>query len=822
MHALLQNRKFVLGFILITAFMAYLPTFDAGFIWDDDFYVAQNMALRDGAGLRRIWLDPMSIPQWYPVVHTTFWVEYQLYGLQPLGYHVINVLLHLLSVWLLLLVLGRLAVPGRLFAVALFACHPVMVESVAWVTERKNVLSLAFYLCSLLAYLRFWPIQWGEEEAERHSAAKSRLFYALALLSFAMALLSKSVTCSLPAAILLLIYWKKGRLQVADVLPVIPFFVIGLAAGLHTSHLEQVKVGAVGAEWEMSFLESCLVAGRSLVFYASKLVWPDQLVFNYPRFVIDSGVWWQPLFPIGALAAIIGAFWWRERIGRGTFVGLSLFAGTLFPALGFIAVYPFRYSFVADHFQYHASIGLLVLIAAGSCSLAARLRRENLGFAVACLVVLALAILTSIACRKYENAETLYRSILREHEASWFAHNNLGAELIVQGSGKERESLQHYQRAKTIKPDLLSGGGFDLAAYVEEVSPEVFALAKAGSGLAVAFQEDLNSLEGAARLAGKQTQHDYEKRVLLGIGQAVRLRECAKKLDPGYWEAEENHSDLQAFTCAKVGGVAAIAFQGGVNFLEGRAHPGGKQTQHDYEKRVLPRGEQALRLLDRAIDRYPRYWEAWMNRSGLLWIMGLQASSPELGHETLRRALIGFRHVAAEQAGNAEAHGRARALAMTREPVVQIFPSQVVSGDLAAFPFRVLNSGVVNVVDFEISGEYFVRLNSKKLIQPVGRANINPDSTIGALRAGEEKTFDVGFSKLVEQVAAIDEAPMRILKLSFTYQREIDGTEFSTSRLYWITGNGNSLTDFDALDTASNIIMVTERIKSILSAPAGQ
>jgi hypothetical protein len=131
----------------------------------------------------------------------------------------VNVLLHLLSVWLLLLVLTKLAVPGRLFAVALFACHPVMVESVAWVTERKNVLSLAFYLGSLLAYLRFRPIQGSEGRAAGHSAANSWLFYALALVSFAMALLSKSVTCSLPAAILLLIYWKKGRLQVADVLP---------------------------------------------------------------------------------------------------------------------------------------------------------------------------------------------------------------------------------------------------------------------------------------------------------------------------------------------------------------------------------------------------------------------------------------------------------------------------------------------------------------------------------------------------------------------------------------------------------------------------
>jgi tetratricopeptide (TPR) repeat protein len=816
MHALIHNRKLVFGLILITAFMAYVPTFDAGFVWDDDAYVEQNMLLRDGAGLRRMWLDPMSIPQWYPVVHTTFWAEYQLYGLHPLGYHLVNVLLHLLSVWLLLLVLTELAVPGRLFAVALFACHPVMVESVAWVTERKNVLSLAFYLGSLLAYLRFWPIQESEGRGARHSAASSWLFYALALVSFAMALLSKSVTCSLPAAILLLIYWKKGRIQLADVLPVLPFFVIGLAAGLHTSHLEKVHVGAAGAEWEMGLIESSLVAGRSLIFYASKLVWPDELVFNYPRFVIDSGVWWQYLFPIGALAAIVSAFLWREKIGRGVFVGLSLFAGTLFPALGFIAVYPFRYSFVADHFQYHASLGILVLVAAAARSFTARLSRETLTFAVACLVVLALASMTSVACRKYENRETLYRSILTDHEASWFAHNNLGSELIVQGPEKERESLQHYQRAKAIKPDLISGDGFDLASYVEKVPPEAFAYAKAGGGLAVAFQDDVNSLERGARLGGEQVQHDDMKRVRPRIGQAVRLRECEKELHPKYWEASMNRTDLQAFACAKVGGVAAVAFRDDADSLVGAARLGDKQAQQEYVKRVLPRGEQALRLLDRAIELYPRYWEAWMNRSGLLWIMGLRASSPELGREAMRRALYGFRHVAARQAGNVEAHGRARALALTREPVVQILPRQVVGGDAGAFTFRVLNAGVVNVVDFEITGEYFVATNTKALIQPIGRATINPDGTLGALRAGAEETFDINFSHLVEQISDVDKGPTKILKLSAAYRREIDSTEFSTSRLYWITGNGDSLTEFDALSTASNNIMLTERIKSIL------
>ena len=277
-----------------------------------------------------------------------------------------------------------------------------------------------------------------------------------------------------------------------------------------------------------------------------------------------------------------------------------------------------------------------------------------------------------------------------------------------------------------------------------------------------------------------------------------------------------NDSGLQAFACAKVGGVASVAFQDDVNSLEGGARLGDKQTQHDYMERVLPRGEQALRLLDRAIELYPKYWEAWMNRSGLLWIMGLRASSPELGHEAMRRALYGFRHVAARQAGNIEAHGRARALALTQEPVIQILPRQLVSGDLGAFTFRVLNTGTVNVVDFEIFAEHFVARNTESLIQPTGRANIKANRTISAIRAGKEETFDINFSHLFERISDVNEAPMRILKLSFTYRRGIDGTEFSTSKLYWITENGDSLTDFDALSTVSNSIMMTERIKSIV------
>jgi hypothetical protein len=196
--------------------------------------------------------------------------------------------------------------------------------------------------------------------------------------------------------------------------------------------------------------------------------------------------------------------------------------------------------------------------------------------------------------------------------------------------------------------------------------------------------------------------------------------------------------------------------------------------------------------------------------------MGLRASSPELGHETLTRALNGFRHVAVGQAGNLEAHGRARALALTQKPEVQILPRQIVNGDLGAFTLRVLNSGVVDLVDLEISEEYFVARNTKEPIQPIWRAKVAPNSTIKALRAGEEETFDIDFSYLYAQAPDVGEVPMRILKLAFSYRREIDDAEFSTSKLYWITGNSDSLTDFDELGTVFDSIMVTERIKRTL------
>ncbi|HSK09662.1 MAG TPA: tetratricopeptide repeat protein [Vicinamibacterales bacterium] len=426
---------------------AYSPAFSAGFVWDDDDHVTANATLRDVEGLKRIWFDLGAVPQYYPLVHTTFWLEYRAWGLDPLGYHAVNLSLHALAAWLLGLALVRLRVPGAWLAAALFAVHPVGVESVAWVTERKNVLSAVFYFAAALAYFRFAPpvaAALPARRGERRSLAPSRgsrWWYALALGLFLAALLSKTVTASLPAALLLVYWWKKGTLTRADALPLAPWFVFGLLAGSLTAWLERHHVGAQGEEWALSWADATLVAGRAVWFYAGKLAWPSNLTFVYPRWTIDAGAWWQWLFPVAALAVVAALWRARGRVGRGPLAAVLFFIGTLTPALGFFNVYPMRYSFVADHFQYLASVGVLVPMAAAL----ARLRRR-----AAVPILLALAVLTWHQAHAYESLDTLWRDTLEKNPAAWLAHNNLG--MLRRDQGRTAEAETHYRAALELRP----------------------------------------------------------------------------------------------------------------------------------------------------------------------------------------------------------------------------------------------------------------------------------------------------------------------------------------------------------------------------------
>jgi hypothetical protein len=302
--------------------VAYLPALRAGWVWDDDYYVTNNPTLNSLEGLKRIWFEIGAVPQYYPLVHTSFWVEHRVWGLRPLGYHLDNVLLHAVAAVLLWRVLVLLEVPGAWVAAALLAVHPLHVESVAWVTERKNVLSGVLYLSAGLVYLRF---------ALRKPTALSWDMYLLSLLLFIGALWSKTVTCSLPAAILLVIWWKRGRITLKDVTPLIPFFIIGIGAALLTGWMEKHVVGAQGPEWQINFGQRCIIAGRALWFYLGRLIFPWPLMFIYPRWEVRASDWALYVFPVSAMAVLIGLILARKRIGRGPAIAALVFAGTLFP-----------------------------------------------------------------------------------------------------------------------------------------------------------------------------------------------------------------------------------------------------------------------------------------------------------------------------------------------------------------------------------------------------------------------------------------------------------------------------------------------------------
>ena len=423
--------------IVVLTVLAYLPALPAGFVWDDDDYVTQNQNLRNLAGLVQIWFKVGAVPQYYPLVHTTFWLEYHLWELNPLGYHLVNVFLHAFAAVLFWRVLARLQVPGAWLAAAIFALHPVHVESVAWITERKNVLSALFYFAAALAYLQF-----AEGNGKRASQTRRWYYYCGALVLFIAAMLSKTVTASLPAAILLVQWWKRGRLRSREIVPLLPFVAIGGVLGTLTVWLEKYHVGAQGGEWSLPLVERFLIAGRALWFYAGKLVWPAELTFIYPRWSIEPGAWWQWVFPIAAIAVIGALFLLRNRFGRGAFVSVAFFVGTLGPALGFIDVYSFRFSFVADHFQYLASAGLIALAAAGITKAPRAIPIGLLGL---------LALLTWRQSAIYYNVETLWRDTLAKNPSAWIAHNNLGN--VLKGQGKGDESAAHYRAAIKLKPD---------------------------------------------------------------------------------------------------------------------------------------------------------------------------------------------------------------------------------------------------------------------------------------------------------------------------------------------------------------------------------
>src|SRR5207253_5427665 len=385
-------------FLVAATVLVYHRMWQAGFIWDDAEHLTENPCIIGPLGFRDIWTSSHAF--YYPLVLTTFWILHQFVELNPLPYHLLNVFLHAGSAVLLWRVLRQLGVRAAWFGAALWALHPVMVQSVAWITELKNTQSCFFYLLAISFFLK-------ADDSQKDTQRRWRL--ALSLVFFAMAITSKSATVMLPIVLMLCLWWRNGRLRWRDLAVLAPFLLISVAASGWTIWEQKFHSGAVGVEWSQTWPQRFAIAGCDLWFYLGKLLWPNPLIFIYPPWKTDM-VWLTAFLRSLAAALVLLLLWWK-RSGplRPVFFAAAYFVISLFPVLGFFNVYFFRYAFVSDHFQYLASIGPLVLIAAAMTKTMAALEWKPVARATTCgALLLVLGFLSWRQSGTYIDAVTLY------------------------------------------------------------------------------------------------------------------------------------------------------------------------------------------------------------------------------------------------------------------------------------------------------------------------------------------------------------------------------------------------------------------------------
>ncbi|MGA9778384.1 MAG: tetratricopeptide repeat protein [Verrucomicrobiia bacterium] len=548
----LKRQGYLALLLVVATFVAYLPALHGGFVWDDDVYVTNNPLLTAPDGLWRIWFTLDAPSQYFPLTYTLFRLEHGFWGFNATGYHCVNILLHAINALLVWRLLVRLSVPGAWLGAALFALHPVQAESVAWVTELKNVSSLFFILLSLLAWIKFVE--------ERPTTAWP--YYWMALVCFGLALSGKTTACTLPATLLLILWLKQKPIGMIRWLQVVPFVLIGVGMGLVTVWWERYHQGTEGATFSMSLLERFLIAGHAVWFYLGKLLWPVNLTFSYPRWTINPA---DPLaygwLAAGAALAVV-LYFARRLWGRGVVVAALFYVATLVPMLGFFMLYTFRYSFVADHYQYVACIGPLALAAAGISTGLSRFDRTSpfLKPVLCGALVLVLGVLTWQRTGVFRDQETLWRDTLTKNPDSWMAYNNLG--LLFQDQGHVGKALEYFQHALQLNPDysealdnvgtiLAVEGQYDKATEyyrrANRIQPNSFnTLENLASALAATgqFNEAIADYRRAIQLNSKHPEAFVYLGMTLGQSgrnqEAVAAYRAALKLNPDLPEALNN------------------------------------------------------------------------------------------------------------------------------------------------------------------------------------------------------------------------------------------------------------------------------------------
>jgi protein O-mannosyl-transferase len=500
-------RTWALGLIGVAVILAaYARIFHGEFLWDDDAHIYANPTIVGPLGLKEIWTSGKA--NYFPLTMTSFWVQHALWGLAPGPYHFVTILFHIGAALLFWRVLARLGLPGAWFGAMLWALHPVQVESVAWICELKNTQSAFFYLLAIYFFVRWIP---------RDQAPKVSRDYVMAWIAAILAVLSKSSTVMLPV-VLGLIGWWMGKRQWRDVLWLVPFFAVSLVAGGWTIWEQKVNSMASGPDWNHGLASRFMIAGKVPWFYLGKLLWPHPLVFIYPRWdVNDLGfIHWLPL--VGTVAVIVVLWWARETRAKPLFLAVMIFGVSLFPVLGLFDVFFFKYSFVGDHFQYLASMGLLgaagAAIAWGAQRVAAKVPHLE---TVAAVVLLGLlGALTLKQTGIYLTREALWRDTVNRNPHAWIGQMNLGSEYM--STGRPALAIPHFQASVQLRPgDGLSeanwGGALVQLGKAAEAIPHLEAAVRLMPNLAEAYSSLGLALGAVGRTADAIAQFETALRL---------------------------------------------------------------------------------------------------------------------------------------------------------------------------------------------------------------------------------------------------------------------------------------------------------------------
>ena len=614
------------GAVLITLLtvVVYQPALRGGFIWDDSTLIIENRMVKASDGLHRFWFTTEP-PDYYPVTWSLWWLEWRLWGNKPMGYHMVNVLLHVVNAVLVWMVLGRLKIPGAWLAGLVFAIHPVNVATAAWMSEQKNTLSMLFLLTAILLYLRF------DEEGRWR-------WYGFSLMAFLLALLSKTAVVMLPVVLLGCVWWQRGRVRWKDFLRSVPFFAVSLVSGLVTIWFQHHRaLEGLGVRTE-GFPSRLATAGLVPWFYLCKALLPLNLTVIYPKWGSD-GIHWFSYLPGLALVGCLAWFWRkRETWGRPLLFGIGYFVLMLFPVLGFFDQGFYRYSLVADHWQYYSIagvIGLAVAIGVKICSRTDGLA-QRLGKIAGAIVVLLLGVAAWQRSLVYADDETLWRDNVKRNPAAW-TYNNLGNSLLL--AGKHNEAIPYFEQSLQLDPSLalvhynlavaLKKAGRSEEEVVQyyqalRLKPD-YAMAHYNLGIALWEAGDFKAAqqhwEEALRIQSDLAEAHNNLAVAFGrlgrLDDEIWHYEQAVRIEPSYAMAHNNLGDAL---------LRAGKVQEAINQFEHalRTRPDFAEAHFNFATALEREGrnQEAIEHYERAVQLKPRYSEAYNNLGALMWRMG--------------------------------------------------------------------------------------------------------------------------------------------------------------------------------------------------------